>query len=338
MSPSYLIYMYSPHFRLLEVGRRLLWVTAGSESENPYLSMSKGFLSCIGYEYKGSLHQYFNIVDPDAVDATLLGTTLMRMVQSEFTNDYSLSKGVGSVELELRFEDNVMKIPRIMNATSLNQRYAAAQRAVYSQVNLEQSTVELRSTSGNFEFVETADGVKDASFDEHQSMVQIRVRYSVSLALRVKGAGFLSLILGTHEVSNARFVAFATKNASRVSLPPAWCWELPNHITESQEPQFLKIMASAVMARNIIEQAETNTGLLVHEPSDYLKHAIWTAAVAKGKPHFLSPGEPWRTTPAPLLPVVFGNSDSPILIRCPATFQHQCCCRRGVEFQRLILP
>ncbi|KID61511.1 Highly reducing polyketide synthase aurA [Metarhizium brunneum] len=273
--------------RLLEVGRRLLWVTAGSESENPYLSMSKGFLSCIGYEYKGSLHQYFNIVDPDAVNATLLGNTLMRMVQSEFTNDYSLSKGVGSVELELRFEDNVMKIPRIMNATSLNQRYAAAQRAVYNQMNLEQSTVELRSTSGNFEFVETADGVKDASFDEHQSMVQIRVRYSVSLALRVKGAGFLSLILGTHEVSNARFVAFATKNASRISSPSAWCWELPNHIAESQEPQFLKIVASAVMARNIIEQAETNTGLLVHEASDYLKRAILTAAVAKGvQPHF----------------------------------------------------
>ncbi|KAK8912872.1 Highly reducing polyketide synthase aurA [Metarhizium anisopliae] len=273
--------------RLLEVGRRLLWVTAGSESENPYLSMSKGFLSCIGYEYKGSLHQYFNIVDPDAVNATLLGKTLMRMVQSEFTNDYSLSKGVGSVELELRFEDNVMKIPRIMNATSLNQRYAAAQRAVYNQVSLEQSTVELRSNKDNFEFVETVDDVRDASFDEHQSMVQIRVRYSVSLALRVKGAGFLSLILGTHEVSNARFVAFATKNASRVSSPSAWCWELPNHIAESQEPQFLKIMASAVMARNIIEQAETNTGLLVHEASDYLKRAIWTAAVAKGvQPHF----------------------------------------------------
>ncbi|KAM3064984.1 hypothetical protein ACMFMF_011455 [Clarireedia jacksonii] len=243
--------------------------------------MSKGFLSCIGYEYKDSFHQYLNIVDPKAVNVQLLGTSLMRMVHSEFSNDYSLSTGVGSIELELRFEDNIMKIPRIMNATSLNRRYAAAKRAVYNQVNLEQSTVHIRSIAGNFELVETSDDFTKDRFGEGQSTIQIRVRYSLSLALKIKGAGFLNLILGIHESSNIRLIAFSDKNASRVSVPSTWCWELTDDIAENQEAQFLKIMASAVLAKNLVQQANTNTGLLVHGANGFLKHAIWCQAVAK---------------------------------------------------------
>lgn len=250
--------------------------------------MSKGFLSCIGYEYKHSIHQYLNIVDPNAVNAQLLATSLMRMAQSEFNNDYSLSTGVGSIELELRFEDNIMKIPRIMNATPFNRRYAAAKRAVYNQVNLEQSTVHIRSIGGKLEFIEASEDMTEDHFDENQSVIQIRVRYSLSLALKVKGAGFLSLILGTNEISNVRLVALSDKNASRVSVPSAWCWELTDDVAENQEAQFLKIMASAVLAKNLVQQANTNTGLLIHGADDFLKHAIWCQAVAKGKPlvHF----------------------------------------------------
>nr|A0A0M4L8I7.1 RecName: Full=Highly reducing polyketide synthase aurA; Short=HR-PKS aurvA; AltName: Full=Aurovertin biosynthesis cluster protein A [Calcarisporium arbuscula]ALD83627.1 polyketide synthase [Calcarisporium arbuscula] len=274
--------------RLLEVGRRLLWVTAGSESENPYLSMSKGFLSCIGYEYEGSIHQYLNIVDPEAVNAQILSTTLMRMLLSDSTNDYSLSTGVGSIELELRLEDNVMKIPRIMNATPLNHRYAAGQRAVYSQADLEKSTVQIRSVQGNLEFFEgPVEGSTETQLDQGQSTIPVHVRYSASLALKVQNGGFLNLVLGTHEVSNVRLIAFSDNNASRVSVPSALCWELTNNIAEDQEAQFLNIMASAVLARNIIQTASTNTSLLVHEANDALRHAIWTQAVAKGvQPYF----------------------------------------------------
>ena len=72
--------------------------------------MSKGFLTCIGYEYKDLLHQYLNIVEPKDVSAEIIATALMRLVHFECTNDYSRSPAVDSVELELRFENNKMKI------------------------------------------------------------------------------------------------------------------------------------------------------------------------------------------------------------------------------------
>lgn len=244
--------------------------------------MSKGFLSCIGYEYKGSIHQYLNIVDPNAVDALLLATTLMRNVHSEFTNDYSLSTGVGSIELEVRFENNIMKIPRIMNATSLNTRYAAGHRVVFRDVALKQSAVQVRAIEGNFDFVEVGtDSTKSLS---EMKSVQIQVRYSLALALKVEGAGFLSVVLGTDETSSARVIALSDKNASRVSVPAVWSWEVPANIAENQEAQYLKTVASTLLARHLVQQADTNTGILVHGASDLLEHAISTQALAKGKP------------------------------------------------------
>ncbi|KAL4875877.1 ketoacyl-synt-domain-containing protein [Aspergillus karnatakaensis] len=268
--------------RLLATGRRLLWVTAGSESQNPYLSMSKGFLSCIGYEYKGSLHQYLNVVEPKDATAELLATTLMRMVHSECTNDYSHSTAVDSVELELRFENGTMKIPRIMNATSLNQRYAATKRAATEQMNLENSSALLKWSENRAELVEGSGDIPS-----HPNTIQIRVRRSLSTALKIKDVGSLALIIGTDEESKNPVVAFAEKFGSRVSVPSAWCSELPEGILEDDEVAYLRSLASAVIARNIVQQAPSNTALLVHGADDSLRQAVWYQAVGKGvQPYF----------------------------------------------------
>lgn len=64
--------------------QKLLWVTAGSEAENPYLSMSRGFLQSLRYERPQCLFQHLKVVDPSALDARLLATTLMRLAYEEF--------------------------------------------------------------------------------------------------------------------------------------------------------------------------------------------------------------------------------------------------------------
>nr|UOK93122.1 AstA [Aspergillus stellatus] len=293
--------------RILESARRLLWVTTGSESENLYLSMSKGFLSCIGYEYRDSLHQYLNILEPKDVNAEIISTTLMRMVHSECTNDYSHPNTVDSVELELRFANNKMQIPRIMEATSLNRRYAATRRAVHKLVGLSHSSVNLCWAGDHAELVQQSDKSADGGFygkgstsgggnfnakkqqqQQHNPMTQIRVQYSTSTALKIGRAGFLALVLGTDEATRTRVVAFADTIASRVSVPSAWCSELPRGITtEMEEAEFLRALACALLAKSLVQQATPNTGLLVHGASEPLKHSIWCQAVAKGvQPHF----------------------------------------------------
>ncbi|KAL4960977.1 polyketide synthase [Aspergillus stella-maris] len=295
--------------RMLEDARQLLWVTAGSEPQNPYLSMSKGFLGCIGHEYKSSLHQYINIVEPNDINAEVIATALMRMVNSKCTNDYSHASAVDSVELELRFENNKMMIPRLMEATALNQRYAATKRVVHELVDLSHSSVNLCWIGGQPELVQGSsqnnhygssgnalgEAIIGRSTPFHPNQQQqnthtttIRVQYSTSTGLKIGKTGFLALVLGTDEATRTRVVAFADMIASRVLVPSAWCSELPREIeTEKDEAEFLRAFACAVLAKSLVQQAAPNTNLLVHGASEALKQSIWCQAVAKGvQPHF----------------------------------------------------
>ncbi|KAI9369038.1 hypothetical protein BJX61DRAFT_549897 [Aspergillus egyptiacus] len=268
--------------RLLSMSKRLLWVTAGSESQNPYLSMSKGFLSCIGYEYKGSLHQYLNITDPKDVNAELIATALMRLVHSECTNDYSHSSALDSVELELRFENNRFKVPRIRNATALNRRYAATKRAAQQDIDIGQCSVDLSFESDQVEL-----HLAENSVSQPASTVQIRVRHSVAKSLKINQAGFLNLISGEDVVSKSRVVAITDKHSSIVSVPSNWCLPISESIGHAEEHEFLGALAHAVLARSLVEEAAPNTSILIHGANELLRHAVWCQAVAKGiQPYF----------------------------------------------------
>ncbi|KAL4759322.1 ketoreductase domain-containing protein [Aspergillus foveolatus] len=103
--------------KLISVTNRLLWVTAGRESDCLDLGLTKGWLRSLAYERRESLHQYLNVEDADAVTAELLATTLMRLVYTESGNDHMLS--------ELVHYENEM-----------NQRYLSARQWVSKEVRV----------------------------------------------------------------------------------------------------------------------------------------------------------------------------------------------------------
>lgn len=247
--------------------------------------MSKGFLSCIGYEYKGSLHQYLNIVEPKDLNVELIATALMRLVHSECSNDYSHSSAVDSVELELRFEENRLKVPRIMNSTALNRRYAAKTRAAQQQLDIGQFAVDLSFSGDRVELLEAHEDLTEDSLSQPQSTVQLRVRHSVSTAFKINQAGFLNLILGEDVVSKSRVVAVTHNHSSIVSIPSSWCAAIPESIGEAEEHRFLGALAHAVLAKSLVDEAAPNTSILIHGANEFLEFSIWCQAVAKGRPH-----------------------------------------------------
>ncbi|KAL4800032.1 hypothetical protein BDV19DRAFT_203237 [Aspergillus venezuelensis] len=193
-----------------------------------------------------------------------------------------------------------MQIPRIMEVTSLSRRYAATRRVVHKLVDLSHSSVNLCWAGDHAELVQSdksADGgyygknlttsggnINAKKQQQHNPTTQIRVQYSTSTALKIGRAGFLALVLGTYEATRTQVLAFADTIASRVSLPSAWCSELPRGITtEMEEAEFLRTLACALLAKSLVQQVTPNTGLLVHGASEPLKHSIWCQAVAKGK-------------------------------------------------------
>ncbi|KAK2834879.1 hypothetical protein FQN49_006825 [Arthroderma sp. PD_2] len=275
--------------RLVEVSQKLLWVTAGPENENPYMSMSRGFLNCIGYEQRLSIYQNLNIVDLSAATGHFLAENLMRLVRTDFDNDYSLKSHVNGMWLELRFEDGMMKIPRIVREPSSNRRYAARRREVRREVDLNQSTVKvITSPSGRNELVNDGNQLIDGDKPNgSSSRIAIRVRYTTSLAVRMGDAGFLTVVIGRNAETHVRVVALSDEHASVVSVNPSWCWEVPHDITENEEAAYLKATASALIAIYLVQHVEPDTAILVHEADDIVCRAIWIKAISKGiRAHF----------------------------------------------------
>ena len=268
---------------LVAASYRLLWVTAGSEAGNPHLSMSKGFLNCMTFENQPSLYQYFNIVDPSAVDPSLLATSLMRMAHADIDNDYTFSACVWSTELEIRLEDGIMKIPRVLFEKSPNARYAATKRPVRMQLDLQQSSARvIQSSNRHFDLIEDTPRSKGVDTNGSPAKVELLVRYSTSSALRVRDAGYLTLVIGEHPETHSRYLAMSDKHASRISVPSSWCQQLPCDTPEGREPAFLKAAASILQAIDLVAQVSPNGVLLVHEADAILRSAIWTQAIAKG--------------------------------------------------------
>ncbi|PWY82224.1 ketoacyl-synt-domain-containing protein [Aspergillus heteromorphus CBS 117.55] len=245
---------------------KLLWVTAGPESAQPYWGVSKAMVHCMAYENPQSVFQYLNILDHREATAQTLATNFIRLVHAAPENDHSLEACVDSTEFELRLVQGVLKIPRIRMSDSMNQRYSANRRVVQHHADLQRSVLEVVAPSGKrceFALRETVQsecrGKMHGAYHR-----QIRVLYSTFTAFKVDGAGFLYLILGRDAEGKTRWLALSYQNASVVDAPLEWCWQVPDLLSEATEPIFLMKTAAALIALHVINQGRRNTSVLVH--------------------------------------------------------------------------
>ncbi|GAA85768.1 hypothetical protein AKAW_03882 [Aspergillus luchuensis IFO 4308] len=102
---------------------RLLWVTSGPESKQPYLSMSKATVHCLTYENPQSIFQYLNIPNSQEVTAPTLANIFMQLVHTYEDNNDGLDVCLHSTEFELRLVNGVLNIPRIQFDDTKNQRW-----------------------------------------------------------------------------------------------------------------------------------------------------------------------------------------------------------------------
>ncbi|GFG26862.1 lovastatin nonaketide synthase [Aspergillus udagawae] len=268
------------------IARKLLWVTAGSESDCPWFCMSKGWLKCLPYEHKDGLYQYLNVVEPADLDAVVVARTLMRLVYTDQPNHYTLPGRVWVAEPELRLEKGAMTIPRLADAPELNTRYEACRQAVYHSVQLEDASVKLvpSDSTGQHELHmdnERSDGPKTLAAT--QACIRLHIQCSSAQAVRVGGGRvFLHLVIGIETNSNKRMLAFADRNATVVTTPSSWCRELPAEVSENEDQTLLHAVVTAIVAYSIVQQAEDSTVVWVHEADEALQQAIEMHAVTKG--------------------------------------------------------
>jgi hypothetical protein len=268
---------------LINASQNLLWVTAGPEAENPFLSMSKGFLACMGYENPHSKFQHLNIVDLDAEEVNTIATQLLRLADADFDNDYGLPDCVWTTDSELRLENGIMKVSRVRNDQLMNERYMSNRRVIHTHANPQKSIIRVMKFGNTHElFIEPRQPEQDAS------RTRVKVSYSTSTPVKVEGGGYLYLVIGLEEEKQVPVLALSENHMSVVSTPSHWCWALPDHVSETGgEAAYLGKIATALLAVNLVSLASPNTAILVHEAENALRSAITAHTSATGiRPYF----------------------------------------------------
>ncbi|PYH44900.1 non-reducing polyketide synthase pyr2 [Aspergillus saccharolyticus JOP 1030-1] len=265
---------------LTDNASRLLWVTAGLESQNPYWAMTKGIINCVTYENTQLLSQYLNVPDRTEMTAPDVATIFLRLSHTIGDNDFTLSKRMHSVEPELRLVNGILQIPRFKLNDAMNDRYLAGRRRVCGYTRLHESVIQVVSPSSRrqeFVLSESKSNRKAVCLDipNHR---WIDVTYSTLNAYRVEGAGYLYLIIG-HDLSDQTcWFALSRHHASVVSVPLSWCFQIPGSLSGATEPTFLTRMGAAFMAINVLNVGMSDTSVLVHglEPRSRLSHEAFT--------------------------------------------------------------
>ncbi|KAJ5578643.1 hybrid PKS-NRPS biosynthetic cluster [Penicillium hispanicum] len=266
--------------RVFQVAKRLLWVCTGPESQYPAQSMSKGLLRCIALENPECRYQSLHVDTLGDLSADLLAMMLMRLNRAALPNDYNTSSHLWSNEPELRLENGTMMVPRICNQVSMNQRYMAHRRTIYSQADSQKSKLEFSYEDNKVQLT-----MADAQLQQ-KLPISIRVEYSSSHAVRVDGLGLLYVVIGRHVNTGERLLGLSKQHASVVPFPHSWV--LPCDIENENCSRLLSAMCSSLVAIFLMNRVRPNTGVLIHEPSDDNRAAISYRASEMGVNAFFS--------------------------------------------------
>ncbi|KAL4883830.1 hypothetical protein BJY04DRAFT_216165 [Aspergillus karnatakaensis] len=276
--------------RLILATSKLLWVSSGSETENPFLAMSMGWLKALATERKRTIFQYLNIESPGAVKGELLAENLMRLAHASGPNDHTLPDQVYTTEPILYYRNGRMEICRVRSESRVNQRYLSSRKWQSRQVDLHDTASILR-------LVPTSSGRHDLRVLEKQPHrtsnddLTIRVHYSTASAVAV-GNSFLYLICGEDAVTGTRMVALSRGLQSELRIPSSWACEVPSAFSHGSAAQFLQLVASAILADALIDLTASSSTLFVHEADPTLQRVLWSRALVKNISLFFTTGHP----------------------------------------------
>ncbi|KAF9895148.1 hypothetical protein FE257_000050 [Aspergillus nanangensis] len=267
--------------RLVRISHKLLWVTAGSEADCPYLGLSKGWLRSLIWERKDCMYQYMNIEKFPEVNETLLATAVLRLAYADQPNDYTCPNRLWTTEHEVYHKDGATEIIRLRDQADMNRRYVSARRWVSREVRLGDPTAavcivplgpdrlkvrvaeeQFRGTRGTSEYI------------------RIRTRYSTTRAVPV-GDGFLHLILGEQVGTGIPTVACSSKNEDIVEISAAWACEAPRDMSAVQESRYLGALSDLLVAGFLVSFCRPHHQLLVHEADAIFRSAVWSQVQAK---------------------------------------------------------
>lgn len=261
---------------ILLAASNLLWITWGSDRENPDSAMTYGFFRCLCYELPETLIQIIDLETPDSVSSSILAERLLRLeTTASMRKNGSLNTKLWTTEPEVRLREGRFLVPRLRPEMQSNDRYNSAKREILKDVDLRNAIVTLSWNSTKYVLRE----------EEQPSLPSVlgrrRVRVDSSLlSSTITPAGRLFFSLGTDMDSKEHVLSVSTNNASAISVPQEWTVTV--EVGRSIDAQYLSFLSGYLMSQHVASLMPAGGTTVVFEADPGLASLISRQLAAIG--------------------------------------------------------
>lgn len=254
----------------------VLWVTAGSRGEDPYMNMMTAVGRCLEGEMPSLRLQFLNFDGSDRPTHEILAYHLLRL---HITHGISARPGtmkagepLYTVERELTIQNGTLLIPRYIFSDTINTRLNSDRRLITHEVEPNHTAVELDSSNSTYKLLERKierDDELCKTLPEDARSIRVSASKGLLNAIRINGAGYFHVVLG-RTLEDRKVVALSEHNQSLISVSDSHIVEV--EVEDDSEQNLLLQVGAELLAGSIMSDATGS--VLVHEPSQILADSL----------------------------------------------------------------
>jgi hybrid polyketide synthase/nonribosomal peptide synthetase ACE1 len=254
----------------------MLWVTAGSRGEDPYMNMMTAVGRCLEGEMPSLRLQFLNFDGSDRPTPEILAYHLLRLHITHGINARPGTRKAGeplyTIERELTIQNGTLLIPRYIFSNTINTRLNSDRRLITHDVEKDSTAVELDSSNPAYKLLERSLDTDHELFKSHPAdtrSVKVTVAKGLVNAIRVNATGYFYVVIGRTS-EGSKVIALSEHNQSLISVPDSRVVGV--EIEDDSEQNLLLQIAAELLAGSILSDAVGS--VLVNEPSQTLANSL----------------------------------------------------------------
>ncbi|PLB46349.1 lovastatin nonaketide synthase [Aspergillus steynii IBT 23096] len=265
---------------LVNNAKNILWVTQGSQGEEPYNNMSIGFTRSLRYEIPDMRLQVLDTDSINTLDAQYISNLLLILSATDsWARLGEMDDVLWGIEPEIHLKQGSAYIPRIIQDRPRNDRYNSKQRPLSKQVCPGEQPVFL-DVSGDF-YVLREFAPSSIFTTMPASLVKVKVATATINAVQAGSFGAAFIAYGTVEATSEPVVVFSDKNASILEVPEKYV--VRYEVDPSKQHVFLQATMLELIADNILSLCQSDGDLLLYRTPEPLSPVVQRRAIETGR-------------------------------------------------------
>ncbi|KAF2258395.1 hypothetical protein CC78DRAFT_587196 [Lojkania enalia] len=254
--------------RMLELAKRIVWVTCGGHLDEPYQMASIAFGRSIRQE---AAHVNFNHIDVSDLQRNAPQAIAEYLVQQSALDEWEAPPStladiehqdfgfLWSREPEVLFDDGKLMLPRLVQNTTQNARLNAPRRVISKMVSTSEANVGIITPSEDSHHL-LVEQVHQGRGQAHNEV--FRIQSSSLKALHIAADTFLFLSIGKGKDSSLQ-ILLSTTNTCETT--PVTTVEAPTHETgDANTDGLLVAIACELLSQSLIQRVRPENHILVH--------------------------------------------------------------------------